>query len=56
MRGKEAEKSFPEYSSIPVFYYTQLMAIALGLDAKICGFEVHATDPMPLLKNKGVVE
>jgi len=56
VRGTEAKKTFPEYAPIPVFYYTQLMAIALGLGIETCGFEVHATDPLPLLKKKGVLK
>jgi len=54
VRGKEAEKMFKGYKQIPVFYYTQLIAIALGLDPKICGFDEHAVNPTLLLKKKGV--
>jgi len=53
-RGKEAEKMFKGYKQIPVFYYTQLIAVALGLDPKLCGFEEHAVNPTLLLKKKGV--
>jgi len=56
VRGKEAEKLFNSYKQIPVFYYTQLIAVALGLDLKLCGFESHAVDPLILLKKKGVFE
>jgi len=55
-RGKEAEKMFEGYKQIPVYYYTQLIAIALGLDSEVCGFDQHAVDPFPLLKKKGVFE
>jgi heterodisulfide reductase subunit B len=54
IRGKESEKSFKGYKQIPVYYYTQLVAIALGLDPAVCGFEQHAVDPNLLLKKKGV--
>jgi len=53
-RGKEAEKIFNGYKQIPIYYYTQLIAIALGLDQKICGFNEHVVDPTLLLKKKGV--
>jgi len=56
VRGKEAESLFEGYGQMPTFYYTQLIALALGLDIDSCGFENHAVDPIPLLKNKGVVE
>jgi len=54
VRGKEAEKMFRGYNQIPVFYYTQLIALALGLDSKLCGFDEHAVNPTLLLKEKGV--
>ncbi len=55
-RGKEAEKLHKGYQQIPVYYYTQLMAIALGIDPSLCGFDQHAVDPKLLLKRKGVYE
>jgi len=54
VRGKEAEKMFEGYKQIPIYYYTQLVSIALGLDPSLCGFEEHAVDPSLLLKKKGV--
>ena len=56
VRGKEAEKMYKNYKQVPVYYYTQLIAVALGLDPKCCGFENHAVDPILLLKKKGVFE
>ena len=56
MRGKEAEKLYQGYKQIPVFYYTQLIAVALGLDQNTYGFEQHIVDPTLLLKKKGVLE
>jgi len=55
VRGKEAEKMFEGYKQIPVYYYTQLIAVALGLNPKVCGFDQHAVDPTLLLKKKGVL-
>ena len=56
VRGKEAEKMFDGYKQIPVYYYTQLIAVALGLDPSVYGFDQHAVDPTLLLKKKGVLE
>ncbi len=56
VRGKEAEKIYNNYKQVPVYYYTQLIAVALGLDPKCCGFGDHAVDPILLLKKKGVFE
>jgi heterodisulfide reductase subunit B len=54
VRGKEAEKNFKGYKQIPIYYYTQLIAIALGLDPTVCGFDDHSVDPSLLLKKKGI--
>ncbi len=40
---------------LPVFYFTQLLALALGLKAEVCGFEQHVVDPRPLLSSKGLI-
>jgi heterodisulfide reductase subunit B len=56
VRGKEAEKIYNSYKQVPVYYYTQLIAVALGLDPKCCRFDDHAVDPTLLLKKKGVFE
>ena len=53
-RGKEAEKMYDGFKQIPVYYFTQLIAISLGIDPTICGFDQHAVDPKLLLKRKGV--
>lgn len=55
-RGKEAESRFEGFTQIPTFYYTQLIAMALGLDIDLCDFGDHAVDPLPLLKEKGIIE
>ena len=54
VRGKEAEAKYDGFRQLPVLYYTQLLAAALGLDTAECGFDTHAVDPLPLLKEKGV--
>ena len=36
---------------IPTYYFTQLMAIALGLDPKVCCFELNAPAALSLLIN-----
>ena len=54
-RQPEIQKSDPGFSSIPVVYFTQLLALALDLPAENLGFERNLIDPLPLLKEKGVV-
>lgn len=56
MRGREAEKLYKGYKQIPVYYYTQLIAVSLGLEHSVYGFDQHVVDPTLLLKKKGVLE
>lgn len=56
MRGKEAEKLFKGFKQIPVYYYTQLIAVSLGLEPSVYGFDQHVVDPTLLLKKKGILE
>lgn len=41
---------------IPIFYFTQLLALALGVEEKILNLENHYIDPKPLLKEKGLLK
>lgn len=43
----EAQRDLAD--SLPVLYFTQLMAVALGLDEASWGLEGHYVDPRPLL-------
>jgi heterodisulfide reductase subunit B len=45
----------PGFAGIPVFYFTQLLGIALGLGIDELGFEGNAVDPAPLLASKGLL-
>lgn len=38
--------------SVPTFYFTQLLALALGLDSQVCHFELNTGISVDLLKNK----
>lgn len=54
-RQKEIKEKFSDFTSIPVFYFTQLLALSLGLDEKVCRFELNFIDPRPLLKSKHLI-
>jgi len=41
---------------MPVLYFTQLMALAMGLPAKDIALDKNLTDPRPLLRDKGLLE
>jgi heterodisulfide reductase subunit B len=40
---------------MPTLYFTQLMALAFGLDAAVCGFEENSPETRAWLKNKGLI-
>jgi heterodisulfide reductase subunit B len=41
---------------LPVFYFTQLMSIAFGLEREVLGLEQHHADPLPLLQAHALIE
>ncbi|MFC1840648.1 heterodisulfide reductase-related iron-sulfur binding cluster [Thermodesulfobacteriota bacterium] len=40
---------------LPTFYFTQLMALALGVDTEGCHFELNHESSVDLLKSKGII-
>lgn len=40
---------------MPVLYFTQLMALAFGLDASVCRFEENSTETRTWLKSRGLI-
>ena len=55
IRQEEAEKASAKPLSVPVVYFTQLLALALGHDVRKLGFEKNFVDPLPVLRQRGVV-
>jgi heterodisulfide reductase subunit B len=53
-RQEEIIREDSEYRPMPVFYFTQLLGLALGLDKKDLRFEDNFIDPEPLLVQKGL--
>jgi heterodisulfide reductase subunit B2 len=37
---------------MPIFYFSQLLALALGLGPEVCHFELNSGEPLTLLKSK----
>jgi heterodisulfide reductase subunit B len=52
--GKRASDHFSEYGGMPVLYFTQLLAIALGLSTEQHKFEDHHIDPRPVISACGL--
>jgi len=44
-----------DFKTIPVLYFTQILGLAMGVEAETLGFEQNAVDPLPLLKGKGLL-
>lgn len=51
-RQKEAKELNPSFKEVPIVYFTQLMALALGKDPKELGFGEHNINPTPVLKKR----
>jgi heterodisulfide reductase subunit B len=45
----DIKTKYLDFKPIPVFYFTQLLGISMGLDYRTLGFEQNAIDPLPLL-------
>ena len=48
-RQEEVEAKFGTKYDIPVFYFTQLLGLTMGIEPGALGLKKHFVDPMPLL-------
>ena len=55
LRQKQINDQFGGQFDIPIVYFTQLMGVAYGLDAKKLGMDKHFSDAIGLLKTKGLL-
>jgi heterodisulfide reductase subunit B len=56
--GHRQEQMLTKYDGakeVPVYYFTQLMAIALGLDPEVCQLDLNRDSSANLLKSKNLV-
>jgi heterodisulfide reductase subunit B len=54
-RQKDAAQRYSEFKNMPILYFTQLMAIALGCEEKDLRLDLHYIDPKPVLQGKGLL-
>jgi len=54
-RQKETIQKHPEFKHMPILYFTQILALALGCSEKDLRFDLHYIDPKPILKEKGLI-
>jgi len=52
---EKLKQKYHDFKGLPILYFSQLLALALGLDPKVCHFELNFQDPQPLLKSKGLL-
>jgi len=52
LRQPDAERVYRARYNLPVYYFTQLTGVALGLDTGALGLHTHLVDPLPLLRSK----
>jgi heterodisulfide reductase subunit B len=55
-KQKDMEEMLEDYKNIPVFYFTELLALAMGVDEEKFDFSLHYIDPRPLLKGQGIFQ
>lgn len=52
---KDIKRRYGTDPNLPVFYFTQLVGLSLGISPKRLGLRKHMVSPLPLLKTKGLV-
>lgn len=50
----QAERKLGTRLELPIFYFTQLLGLALGVDKRKLGLKRHLVSPMPLLEGLGL--
>ena len=54
-RQKETAKKHSDFKRVPILYFTQLLAIAMGCGEESLRLDLHYIDPKPLLRQKGLI-
>jgi heterodisulfide reductase subunit B len=54
-RQKVTAEKYPDFKNIPVLYFTQPLAIALGCPEESLRFDLNFIDPQPVLREKGLI-
>ncbi len=55
LRQKMINRRYKKKFNVPILYFTQMLGLGLGIEAKDLGFEKHIINPIPLLKEKGII-
>ncbi len=52
---EQAQKELTPEKQIPIFYFTQILGLALEIDQSLLGFDKHRVDPRFLLKKHNLI-
>ena len=55
MRQRDVELKYGRRYNLPIFYFTQLLGLAMGCSASDVSLSSLIVDPLPLLRSKGLV-
>ncbi len=54
-RQAELKRQYPAFPGIPIIFFTQLLALSLGVDPEVCRFDQNFAPPRPLLQEKALL-
>ncbi len=54
-RQREMSARCKGFRRVPIFYFTELLALGLGTDEAVTGMDRHFVDPRPVLSERGVI-
>jgi heterodisulfide reductase subunit B len=54
-KQEQIKELYQGFKTIPVFYFTELLSLALKLDIKMLELDRHYVDPMPILESKNLI-
>jgi len=55
MQQSKVKEKYGDQDDMPILYFTQLIGLAMGLSPAEMMLDRHFVDPMPLLREKGIV-
>ena len=54
-RQTELIQKYPDFQGMPIVFFTQLVALALGVDPEVCRFDLNFGEPQVWLQSKGLI-
>jgi len=54
-RQIELKQKYSDFQGLPIIYFTQLLALALGVDPTVCRFDQNFGEPQTLLQSKRLI-